>query len=81
MISSFGYWCRTCKVDFGAETYLCQACFGEDEQHRQKHKFGTFEVAFENESDTKDMKEIMNSMWACAECPASKYTSPLLVAS
>lgn len=73
-LDSIGYWCRNCKVDFGTDVYVCQACFIEDELHRQKHRFGTYTITFENtDVHVKDAQLMLNKMFGCTECPASEY--------
>jgi hypothetical protein len=66
-----GYWCRTCKVEFGGGQCFCQQCFEQIEEHRAKHHFGTVEFAFES-IGTEQLQEVTQTVWGCTQCSESK---------
>ncbi|KAH8716804.1 hypothetical protein GQ44DRAFT_404222 [Phaeosphaeriaceae sp. PMI808] len=62
------YFCRSCRVEFGSSQDICQECFEEDEEHRNRHQFGTAEIAYA-ETGPDNVNDAIKSLWACSECP------------
>jgi hypothetical protein len=79
------YSCRSCKFEFGSSQDLCDECFEGDEEHRESHQFGTFEIVCVDEGPD-NFEEAVRNLWACSQCPQSKYrlaqshkTSPMRI--
>ncbi|KAF2269768.1 hypothetical protein CC78DRAFT_239312 [Lojkania enalia] len=62
-----GYFCRLCRSEFGSSQCLCVECFEEDEEHREKHQFGTFEITYEG-SGPENVDGALKRAWGCTQC-------------